>query len=265
MKLIALRGIPYDANSSYLKGTADAPEKIRKVMHSGSTNLFTESGFELKSDINLIDAGDLELSSESEFPEKIKEDIQKLLETYDRILILGGDHSITYPVIQVYTEHYKDLTILHFDAHPDLYDSFDGKRYSHASPFARIMEEKKVKRLIQAGIRTLNDHQREQAEKFEVEIIDMKNRDKLKELQFEGPVYLSLDLDVLDPGCAPGVSHHEPGGYQVRELIDLIQNLKFNLVGADIVEYNPARDLQDMTAMVAVKLLKELAGKMLGE
>ncbi|HMB97040.1 MAG TPA: agmatinase [Balneolaceae bacterium] len=264
MKPILLRGIPFDQNSSWLKGAADAPGKIREVMFSGSSNMFTEGGTELISGVNIKDAGDLNISEKSEYPLKIKEDIQSFLAEYDKILVLGGDHSITYPLIQAFTELYNNLTILHFDAHSDLYDSLDGNRYSHACPFARIMEENKVKRLVQAGIRTLNDHQREQAEKFGVEIIDMKNRDKISELQFEGPVYLSLDLDVLDPGCAHGVSHHEPGGFQVRELLDYIQNLKLKLVGADIVEYNPQRDLHNMTAMVAVKFLKEIAGKLIG-
>lgn len=264
MKPILLRGIAFDQNSSYLKGAADAPEKIREVMFSGSSNMFTEVGIELISGINFIDGGDLKISEKREYPLKIKEDIQSVLREHDQMLLLGGDHSVTYPIIQAYTDRYKELTILHFDAHSDLYDSLDGNRYSHACPFARIMEENKVKRLVQAGIRTLNDHQREQAEKFGIEIIDMKNRDKIKELQFEGPVYLSLDLDVLDPGCAPGVSHHEPGGFQVRELLDYIQNLNLKLVGADIVEYNPQRDFHDMTGMVAVKFLKEIAVKLIG-
>ena len=125
------------------------------------------------------------------------------------------------------------------------------------------MEEKLVSRLVQVGIRTLNAHQREQADRFGVEIIDMQNFLDLQAIDLKGPLYLSIDLDVLDPAFAPGVSHHEPGGMSTRQLIELIQGLKVPLAGADIVEFNPRRDLSEITAMVAVKILKEVAARML--
>jgi arginase family enzyme len=155
------------------------------------------------------------------------------------------------------------LNILHLDAHPDLYDELDGNRRSHACPFARIMEEKLATRLVQVGIRTMNPHQRQQAERFNVEVIDMRHWQPGIPLEFDGPVYLSLDLDVLDPAFAPGVSHHEPGGLSTREVIHLIHSLKAPLVGADIVEYNPQRDPVGMTAMTAAKLLKEVVACMI--
>jgi agmatinase len=179
-------------------------------------------------------------------------------------LSLGGDHAVTLPIIQAYEKHYPELNILHFDAHPDLYDEFQGNRYSHACPFARVMEEGLIKKLVQVGIRTMTPHQQEQADRFNVTLIDMKSWPKgLSKLRFTGPVYISLDLDVLDPACAPGVSHPEPGGLRTRDVITIIQQIKAPIVGADIVEYNPLRDINGMTAMVAAKLLKELADKML--
>jgi len=160
---------------------------------------------------------------------------------------------------------FQNLNILQFDAHPDLYDELDGNRFSHACPFARIMEENLAERLVQVGIRTLTGHQHEQAKRFGVEIIEMKNFEAAKEIAFDGPVYISLDMDCLDPAFAPGVSHHEPGGMSSRDVLEIIQNLKGKLVGADIVEYNPKRDFQGMTGMVAGKLLKEIIGRMLEE
>jgi arginase family enzyme len=151
------------------------------------------------------------------------------------------------------------------DAHPDLYDVLESNRYSHACPFARIMEENLVDRLVQIGIRTLTGHQRQQAELFGVEIIQMREIEKVDALQFNGPMYLSLDMDCLDPAFAPGVSHYEPGGLSTRQVLEIIQNLKGSLVGADIVEYNPARDPQGITAMVAAKLLKEIIARMMEE
>ena len=102
-------------------------------------------------------------------------------------------------------------------AHPDLYEEFEGNRLSHACPFARIMEAGLAKRLVQVGIRTLNRHQREQAEKFGVDMIEMRSLGAFDKLKADGPVYITFDTDVLDPAFAPGVSHREPGGISVRE------------------------------------------------
>jgi arginase family enzyme len=124
------------------------------------------------------------------------------------------------------------------------------------------MEGGLVQRLVQVGIRTPNPHQREQARRFGVEVLEMKDwRGELPAL--EGPLYLSLDLDVLDPAFAPGVSHHEPGGLSVREVLRILQGLEVPLVGADIVELNPLRDVAGVTAKVAAKLYKELVAQML--
>lgn len=109
----------------------------------------------------------------------------------------------------------------------------------------------------------MNPHQRAQAERFGVEVMEMKDFDVSKTIRFEGPVYLSFDVDVLDPAFAPGVSHFEPGGMTTRDALSVIQALEGNLVGADIVEINPDRDPLGITAMVGAKMLKELAGRLL--
>jgi arginase family enzyme len=166
-------------------------------------------------------------------------------------------------VVNALTKAHDNLTILHLDAHPDLYDSYDGNRFSHACPFARIMETGRVKRLVQVGIRGMNDVQRRQVEKFGVTCNEMKDYRSKKPIELEGPVYISLDMDVLDPAYAPGVSHHEPGGMSTRKVLRLIQSIGCPIVGADIVEYNPDRDVNGMTAAVAAKFLKEIAGTML--
>ena len=263
--MIKLIGIPYDANSTFLKGPAFAPPRIRLMDTEGSANNFSESGLAVKEGKVYDDCGDL--SFEDSNPEKafhkIKDEISQLLKDGSKVISFGGDHSVSFPVISAFMEKYEGLNILHFDAHADLYDNFEDNPYSHASPFARIMETGKVKSLTQVGIRTFNTHQREQAERFKVRVIEMKdfNTDFISGLQ--GPLYISLDLDVLDPAFAPGISHHEPGGMSTRDLIQIIQNIPAEIVGADIVEYNPVRDVHNMTAMVAYKLFKELAAKML--
>ena len=124
------------------------------------------------------------------------------------------------------------------------------------------MEERLAGRLIQVGVRTLNAHQRSQASKFGVEILGAERwRDVLPLLlRVRGSVYVSLDLDVLDPAYAPGVSHPEPGGLSVREVLDVLAAIKVPVIGADIVEYNPQNDIRDLTGRVAAKFVKELVG-----
>lgn len=261
--MISVVGIPYDESSSFLRGPALAPAKIREAFHSDSSNYFTESGCDLNNHPGIADVGDIAFDKSISVPLSIEKSLHEILSTYDKVLTLGGDHSITYPVVKAVARKYSKITILHLDAHADLYDTFEGDKYSHACPFARIMEEELAVRLVQVGIRTLSTHQREQAARFGVEIIEMKNWNSEIRFQFDGPVYLSLDMDAIDPAFAPGVSHHEPGGFTSREVLSIIQNLKGNLVGADLVEFNPTRDPSGITAMLAGKLFKELLDRLL--
>jgi arginase len=261
--MVALLGIPFDEHSSFLRGPALAPRRIREVLHSGETNLSAEWGLDLGREERLKDLGDLELQAGTVALAQIEGAVTALLERDVRVLSLGGDHALTLPVVRAYARRYEHLNLLHLDAHPDLYAEFEGDRYSHACPFARIMEEGLVDHLVQVGIRTMNDHQREQAERWGVTVIDMAHWEPAFQVQLDGPTYLSLDLDVLDPAFAPGVSHHEPGGLSTREVLRFLHGLQAPLVGADIVEFNPQRDLVDMTAMVAAKLVKEIVACML--
>jgi len=260
---ISVIGIPFDENSSFKRGAANAPKAIRESLNSYSTNLSTETGLDLKISPNWIDAGDIKFSREKSYFNQIEKIVEKTLENESRVIALGGDHSITYPIVSAYAKKYNNLTILHLDAHPDLYDELDGNRYSHACPFARIMEEGLAVRLVQLGIRTINPHQREQINKFGVETIEMKDWNPEQNLILKSPVYLSLDIDALDPAFAPGVSHIEPGGFSTREVIQIIQDLDIQLVGADIVELNPSCDPNGITAMTAAKFLKEILANMI--
>jgi arginase len=262
-RIPALLGIPFDANSSYLRGASDAPPLIRKAFHCESSNSSTESGIELDSE-SVRDAGDLQLPANGEF-KAIESAVGGLLDKGQAPVCLGGDHSITYPIMRGFGKRFVDLTLIHFDAHPDLYEEFDGNRYSHACPFARITEEGLAKRLIQLGIRTMNAHQRRQATRFGVEVVEMRELPALARLKLAGPVYVSFDIDVLDPAFAPGISHREPGGMSVREAIAHLHAITGNVVGADIVEYNPKQDISQMTTMVCAKVLKEILGKIIAQ
>ena len=260
---VGLLGIPFDDNSSFEKGPALAPDLIREVLNSGSLNSATELSEELKDNQRWQDLGNISFSKNHHFIDDIYHGASKFLAENKRLLSLGGDHSISHPLLKAYRDYYPTLNILHIDAHSDLYHSFKGNRYANACPFARVMEENLCDRLVQLGIRTLNQHQRDQIAKFSVESYEMKDWPLNTALTFDGPVYLSLDIDGIDPAFAPGVSHREPGGLSSREVINIIHNIHAPLVGADIVEFNPHKDIDNMTSQLAAKLVKEIAGKMM--
>jgi arginase len=250
-----LLGAPFDAHSSYLRGASLGPAAIRDALGSSATNMWTEGGIDLTS--KLGDAGN------APSQEALTASVMSLIESGARPIILGGDHSITYQILRAIRPHHRTLTLLQIDAHPDLYDQFDGDRLSHACQFARIMEEHLVDRLVQVGIRTMNHVQGLQRDRFDVEVVDMKAFASGTRPVITGPLYVSIDLDGIDPAFAPGVAHREPGGLSSREVITLIQSIGGSLIGADVVELNPPRDADGITAPLAAKLVKELAGRML--
>ncbi|HSE41672.1 MAG TPA: agmatinase [Acidobacteriota bacterium] len=260
--MIGLIGLPFDKNSSYIRGSAKGPPEIRKAFWSESSNSWSENGIDLSKNGVIQDAGDLDANHQDEFNE-IQRAISQLLEKNLNPVCLGGDHSVTYPILRAVAKKYPKLGVLHFDAHPDIYQDFQGNPYSHASPFARALEEKLIQRLVQVGIRASNSHQREQIQKYGVESHEMKDWHDNMVFEFDTPVYISFDLDGLDPSCAPGVSHPEGGGLTVRQAVQIIQRMKAKVIGADIVELNPDKDPLGITAASTAKILKEICGKIL--
>ena len=262
--MIALLGVPLDANSSHLVGPASGPTAIRAALHSGSHNSSSEASIEVLA--HLDDVGDVPVDNErgsQADADRITSFVAAQLDAGRPTISLGGDHSITYPILRAFGRRHDDLTVVHIDAHPDLYHDLDGNPLSHASPFARALEAGCMTDLVQLGIRTATPHQQEQARRWGVTMISARRLDEFQPGTLRWPIYLSVDLDGLDPSVAPGVSHHEPGGLTMREVLDVIESLPGPLVGADIVELNPDRDLVDMTAMVAAKLVKEITAAML--
>jgi arginase len=258
---VALLGVPYDASSSFLRGPAEAPAAIRAALASEHTNGWSESLLDVRGGGWLRDDGDVAVS-DADPRAAIERAVASVLASGARPLSLGGDHSITHPILRAVRRHHARLTVLHIDAHPDLYDALDGDRHSHACPFARVLEEGLADRLVQVGIRTMNAHQRAQAERFGVETIDMRAWAAGARPQVDGPIYVSLDVDALDPAFAPGVSHREPGGLTVREVLGVLQAIDAPIVGGDVVELNPRRDPTGATADVCAKLVRELAAAM---
>ncbi|MDX1470655.1 MAG: agmatinase [Flavobacteriaceae bacterium] len=255
---VIIQGILWDDKSSFSKGPAQAPPKIREALNSGASNYYSENGTLINGD-QILDKGDFKIEDYFEIETITSNNTEKS----SKLLTLGGDHSISYPVIKALCKNFSKIDILHIDAHSDLYDNYEGDPYSHACPFARIMELGIVDRLVQVGIRTLNPHQLEQAKQFGVEIHPMNDLRLDKISEFKNPLYISLDIDAFDPAFAPGISHLESGGLTARDVIGLIQNLRANVFAADIVEYNPLKDINDITAYLAAKMYKEIIAKML--
>jgi agmatinase len=255
---VRLLGLRYDERSSHLRGAAEAPPRIREALFSGASNLWAEDGTDL--DGRFDDRGDVEPGTGDAALAAITAAARGVVD--GPALFLGGDHSITFPVMRAVAERHGPVSILHFDAHPDLYDQYQGDPFSHACPFARVLEAGFARRLVQVGIRTLNGHQREQARRFGVEIVPVAEWDRYVP-DLTGPCYVSFDLDGLDPAFAPGVSHREPGGLSVRQALRVIQALRGPVVAADLVELNPGQDPSGASAVVCAKLIKELAARLL--
>ncbi len=260
---LAILGVPFDEKSCYLRGAAQGPAAIRAASTGKALNPFTELGVNLEEETIMADLGDVDTSGDVDKTfSRIEKAVLEILDKKARPIILGGDHSITYPILRALAKVHKSLAILHFDAHPDLYEDLYGDRFSHASPFARILEDGLAQELVQVGVRAATSDQREKARSFGVRMIEMKDFHDGLNLPFRRPLYISFDLDALDPAFAPGVSHHEPGGLTTRQALDIIHSLNAKIIGLDVVELNPLRDPAGITAAAAVKIIKETAGMM---
>ncbi|MDD8020068.1 MAG: agmatinase [Acidobacteriota bacterium] len=260
--VLGIIGVPFDEKSSHLRGAAGGPAAIRRVSSSKTYNADTELEVDLAEETILVDLGDVDTSGDVDKTfAGIEKTVSEVVKRGAIPILLGGDHSITYPAVKGLSRHFKHLDLLHLDAHPDLYEDLYGDRWSHACPMARILEDSLVDRLVQVGQRSFTPQQRKLAGKHGVKTIEAWNLTDDLLLEFKNPLYISLDLDVFDPAFAPGVSHHEPGGLSPRQVFNLIHRLKATITGFDLVELNPERDVSDITAALGFKLLKEIAGR----
>jgi agmatinase len=259
MKPVSLTGLPTDAHSSFLRGAAKAPKVIREALRSPHSHMTASNGLDLTDIIR--DLGDAPIAGDAVDYHRIVEAARVAFESGPAVF-LGGDHMVTHPILAGYAEAKRPPPqVVHIDAHPDLYADFEGDPLSHASPFARILEKGLCSSLTQLGIRTMNAHLRDQAGRYGVRVFSPADHAAALTLLPHAPTYISIDLDGLDPAYAPGVSHHEPGGLTTREVLDVIWKAPGPVIGADIVELNPDRDVNGMTATLAAKLLKELTAR----
>ena len=255
-----LVGVPYDGTSTFRPGSRFAPPSIRE----SSYGLESYSPYQDKdlSEIKFFDMGDIPLSySDVQLNLKIIESfVFKLLLKGKRTICLGGEHLISYPIIKAYKRKYKDLTIVQLDAHSDLADSFRGEKFSHATVMRRVTEVVGFKNLYQLGIRSMVREDRLLPKRKEnMCMLDLsKGGEYLKEIG-DRPIYLTIDLDVLDPAYFPGTGTPEPGGVTFNELLEFILSLKgLRIVGADVVELSPHYDPSGISSITAAKVVREL-------
>jgi len=249
---LIILGCPYDGTSSFRPGSRFAPNSIRKA--SVALETYSPS---LGADLQLLDIcdlGDLVFfhGEKTKVMESIKEAVRKLLADDKKFIFLGGEHLITFPLIQEIHRIYPHLAVIQFDAHADLREEYLGERYSHATVMRRVLDIVGMENLYQFGIRsgTREEFQlMESIKKDDTSIGDLKDR----------PIYVTIDLDVLDPCVFPGAGTPEPGGWSYQELASYLGKLKgLNLVGCDLVELSPDYDPSGISSLVAAKIAREL-------
>jgi len=258
-------GLPDDSKSAYRKGPAKAPPLIRSAYDGDCHNSTTETGVDLFG--RVADLGDLpSQGSWDETAQSYREFATELFKSGKIPFFAGGDHAVTIPIVAALTVLNEPVHFVQIDAHPDLYPDFDDDRYSNACVAARILEMEHVASVIQIGIRTLNPPQKEIADKYRDRLEIHYARELMGELpRLQGipegaSVYLSLDIDGLDPAYAPGVSYPEPGGLTPRQVLNFLQNGHWKLIGMDVVEVNPELDVNNLTAILAGKIFHEAMG-----
>ena len=237
-------GIPFDGTVSHKKGAKLGPQAIRLEMDA----LETYSPYQNKDllDYRICDLGDLPLPSGNtkKVLDTVKTEVEAMLADGKKTVALGGEHLISYPVIQAYAKRYPDIFVLHFDAHADLRQDYSGEELSHATVMRRVYETLPSGKLWQFGIRSGTKEEFDFAKAHtRMCLYDLNGIEKAVETIGKAPVYVSIDLDVLDPSVFPGTGTPEPGGISFKELLEgLIKLSGLNILGGDIVELAPDWD-----------------------
>ncbi|NOU92004.1 agmatinase [Paenibacillus sp. LMG 31456] len=256
-------GMPMDYTVSFRPGSRFGPPRIREV----SIGLEEYSPYLDKSleDITYFDAGDLLLpfGNPARSLDIIGEYVRGLLNDGKFPIGLGGEHLCSWPVFREVYAKYPDLAIVHFDAHADLREHYEGEPLSHSTPLRKAAELMGGRNIYQFGIRSGSREEfkyaRENINFHPFEVLEPLKK-VLPELAGR-PIYLTIDIDVLDPSCAPGTGTAEAGGITSKELLGAIHAMaaaNLNFVGADVVEVAPAYDPTEQTQIVAAKLIREI-------
>lgn len=260
---VVIYGMPMDYTVSYRPGARFGPRRIREA----SIGLEEYSPYVDRTldEISYYDAGDIPLAfgNAARSLEQIREFVAKLLADGKFPLGLGGEHLVTWPIIQEMHRKYPDLVLLHFDAHTDLRDEYEGEALSHATPIKKACDLIGGKNVYSFGVRSGTkeefDWAKENMHLFKFDVLEPLK--KALPTIGDRPVYLTVDIDVLDPSAAPGTGTLEAGGITSKELlasIHAIGEADLNVVGCDLVEVAPVYDPSEQTQIVASKIVREM-------
>lgn len=273
---VALVGVPFDQGTTNRPGTRFGPRAIRIASQNYGIYMHPAEGayeLELKKhilhDVNLIDYGDVPIlpTHADANMSIIHNTLQKIIKSSVFPVAFGGDHSITFPIIDAFD---VEMDIVHFDTHLDFIDNIAGVKFSHASPIKRASDLENVNNITQVGIRGFTNRKSnyDEAKKYGTKIITasciFENGANwvLDQIPKAKNIYITLDIDALDPSIAPGTGTPEPGGLNYFQIREILQNLpkKGRILGFDVVEVNPLYDIADMTSQVAARLALDFLG-----
>lgn len=257
---IVLVGVPMDFTVSFRPGTRMGPQQVRTVsIGIEEYSVYLDRDL---ADCRYYDAGDIVLpfGNVTESLNRIQEVTSHLLSHGKKPIFIGGEHLVTYPIVKAVAAKVPDLTIIHFDAHADLRENYLDEVYSHATVMRRVCETVGAQNVYQFGVRSGTKEEFAYAKENTHLFVDQV-LEPLEQLlpTFKGrPVYITLDIDVVDPAYAPGTGTPEPGGCSTRDIIKAIHLLgQLEVVGFDLVEVSPVYDTNDQTALLAAKLIRE--------
>ena len=252
---IVMLGMPFDGTVSYRSGSRFAPEQIR--LASWGLEEYSPRFDKHLEDVNFHDVGDLEfpLGNTYKSLDLIEENVEQIYKDGKRVFGIGGEHLVTLPEIKAVAKFHKDLAIVHFDAHTDLREEYLGEEMSHSAVIRHASKIVGPENLKQIGIRSGMKEEWEFMKKHNTLIHEYSGLDELKGKK----IFVTVDLDCLDPSVMPGTGTPESGGMQFNELMGWFEYLKnFEIVGADVVELAPDYDASGVSTAVATKVIREL-------
>lgn len=275
---VAIVGVPYDSATSYRSGTRFGPRAIREqsLLLWGYNNALNVAPFEK---LRVIDYGDVDVVPVDVVAthRAIEREVRAIVDTGLNVVTLGGDHSIALPLLRAHAGRHGPLAVVHFDAHPDTWDAeFEGHPYSHGTPFRRAMEDGLIDReaYLQIGIRgpTAGPQDYRDAEALGARMVTLDAAlewgipavdEEIRKRVGSRPVYVTLDIDAVDPAFAPGTGTPEVGGFTSHQMLTLLRGLVgLNVVGADLVEVSPPFDHSGITSILAANLVFEVLSVM---
>lgn len=253
-------GVPMDFTASFQPGSRFGPGRIREASYALETySLALDRDLE---EVSVVDLGELEFpfGNVQEALRRIGETAQSLLDAGKKFLAVGGEHLISLPLITAVAKRHPDLVVVHWDAHADLRDQYLGERLSHATVLRRVAELLRPRHLYQFGIRSGTREEmawaKEHTRLYPESVLEPLTS-VLSELQGR-PIYVTIDLDVIDPGYFPGTGTPEPGGISAAEAFRALRLFDgLHVVAMDLVETMPLQDVSQRTAVLAAKMVRD--------